>query len=128
MFASKWFAPSPLPPMNRISAKRQKSSAHSRIKHWVRTTGLESIANSAFKVSDIFDYIKTRTARHEQRWLRLGQQLLTYLEQDLGQKRNAICQDLGLSNQEDHQEVYLLLIRAFIQQLVAHYEYAGVEQ
>jgi len=99
-------------------------------KHRSQITGLESLANSTLKVSDVFDYLKLRTARHKEwRESELGQQLLQYLEQDLAQEREQICLRLGLSDEapeqrEQRQEVYRALIRAFVQQLAAHYEYA----
>jgi hypothetical protein len=97
--------------------------------HRSQITGLESIANAALKVSDIFDYIKLRTARHaEWRQNSLGPKLLAYLEQDLGRERDRICQELGSPDETLRQEVYLRLIRAFVQQFAAHYEYSLVEK
>lgn len=94
-----------------------------------QATGLESIANSSQKVSDVFDYVKLRTARQKE-WQKdnLGKELITNLEK-LALKRDRICADLHIEGQTFegrtiHQEVYILLIRAFVSQFAAQYEYA----
>lgn len=90
-------------------------------------TRLESIANTALKTSDVFDFIKTRTARHEE-WRRgkWGPQLLRFVTRDLKSARDAICSTVeGLeSDSAEGIEVHLMLIREFVGQLAAHYEYA----
>lgn len=101
-------------------------------------TGLENIADSAPKVSDILDYIKRQTARFPY-WRQsfpgekpsdeaFGERLKNYLEKDLADKRNAICDMLKIGDQTDQDKTwrrytYLLLIRQFIRQVVAEYEY-----
>ena len=96
-------------------------------------TGLESIANSTQKASDVFDYIKLRTARQKE-WQQgeLGQEILKYLETDLRGKRDNIYKTLGLppiqsARQQEvslRQEVYMRLIRAFVAHLAAQYEFS----
>lgn len=96
-------------------------------------TGLESIANSTPKVSDVLDYLKLRTARQKE-WQQgdLGKHLIHYIETDLKEKRDAICRPAALCRQAElgkldpfvQQEVYMLLIRAFVAQLAAQYEFA----
>ena len=90
-------------------------------------TGLESQANSTQKVTDIFDYLKLRTARQKE-WQRenLGRDLLAHLETGLRQARDRIVSlpDMSSLNAWQRQEVYLLLIRAFVAHLAAQYEYA----
>ena len=89
-------------------------------------TGLESAANSTLKVADVLDYIKLRTAR-QQEWrnTNFGPDLLKYIEETLRQKRNLICQSFSIpEDSAQAQEVYLMLIREFIRQLAAQYEYA----
>jgi len=89
-------------------------------------TGLESQANSALKVSDVLDFIKVRTARHEE-WRNqgFGIELLQYIETNLRQQRQSICATLAIAEETIvAQEVYLLLIRALIRQVAAHYEFA----
>jgi len=92
-------------------------------------TGLETIANGTQRVTDIFNYLKTRTARQKE-WQKddLGMQLLRYLEHDMRQHRDNVVdrlkgQEIMLDDYKK-QHVYLLLLRAFIAQVVAHYEYA----
>ena len=101
-------------------------------------TSLENIAESTFKTSDIFDYIKKQTARHDY-WRQVlpgfskanqgfGESLREYLEKDLVERRNAVCDRLkvGDSSYEDKQErrrIYLLLIRQFVRSVVVMYEY-----
>lgn len=101
-------------------------------------TGLETLANSTQRVTDIFDYIKLRVARQsEWRMHNFGPELLTHLESTLRERRDFICEQSGISNllaadeyerQRQQQQIYLLLIRTFIAQLVAQYEYANQTQ
>lgn len=87
-------------------------------------TGLEAVANSALKTSDVFDFIKTRTARHKE-WHSWGPGLLKYLSCELGKQRQEICGTLNLKSQSpEGLRVHLLLIRELVRQLSAHYEYA----
>ncbi|NJO82770.1 MAG: hypothetical protein HC828_08045 [Blastochloris sp.] len=95
-------------------------------------TGLESVANTTQKVSDILNYIKTRAARQKQ-WRNedFSANLLTFLETSLKQSRDKIVdnlkdQQLSLTPHQE-QEVYILLIRAFIAQLAAQYEFASIQ-
>lgn len=90
-------------------------------------TGLEGIANSALKTTDVFDFIKLRTARHKKgEWIKgnWGPDLLNVLSQDLRSDKNTICSSLAIDPKSlDGLEVHLLLIREFTRQLAAHYEY-----
>jgi len=88
-------------------------------------TGLEGVANSALKTTDVFDFVKTRTARHKEwRESNFGPDLLNFLSRDLRQDRQAICSSLDIELQSANGlEVHLLLIREFVRQLAAHYEY-----
>ena len=100
-------------------------------------TGLESIAESTLKYSDIFDYIKRQTARysywqqgpeHEKSGEAFGVRLLKYLERDLANRRDSVCKrlDIAEKTEEDKQlrhRLYLLLIRQFVRQMVVQYEY-----
>lgn len=93
-------------------------------------TGLEAMANSS-KVSDVFNYIKLRTARQKGwRCQEVGQELLAYLENDLNRMKQDICrrleQSTEVSESVDEQEVYRLLIRQFVAHLAVHYEYANL--
>lgn len=89
-------------------------------------TGLESLANSALKVSDVLDFIKARTARQKEwREQQLGPEMLKFIEQDLRRQRDGICASLSIAKDTlEAQEVYLLLIREFVRQVAAQYEFA----
>jgi hypothetical protein len=111
-------------------------------------TGLENIADSALKTSDIFDYIKRQTARfsfwrqnfpteklpekerHITDSMAFGERLIHHLQTDLGGRRNTICDSKHLNidestdeNQHLRRQVHLLLIRQFVHQMVAQYEF-----
>ena len=112
-------------------------------------TGLENLAESAFKVSDILDYIKRQTARSvewqqtlptdmaeggaltgndETAGLGFGQRLKRYLEVELLRKRDTVCSRLSIEddneeNRKLRRRVYLLLIRQFLRQVVIEYEF-----
>jgi hypothetical protein len=110
-------------------------------KRRAQMTGLENIAEGTLKTSDIFDYIKKQTARFEE-WRRgytegdqsygpFGLRLKDYLERNIAGRRDTICGPniLNFSNQteegkRERQRIYLLLIRQFIRQVVAQYEFS----
>lgn len=89
-------------------------------------TGLESIANSALKVTDVYDFVKLRTARQSQ-WREddWGPELLDTLSNVLRKDREEICETLHIASpSHEALDVHLMLIREFVRQLSAHYEYA----
>lgn len=92
-----------------------------------QVTGLESIANSALKTSDVLDYIKLRIARQRRdEWTYggWGPELLAFLSDTLRGERTTICQQLGLDAAGmDGLEVHLMLVREFVRQFSAEYEY-----
>ena len=103
--------------------------------HRSQMTGLETIAESTLKTSDVFDYIKKQTARFDY-WRKgypkhtnpsegFGERLKNYLEVELMNKRDGICNRLGINDKNDPQRrrIHLLLIRQFIRQMVVQYEY-----
>lgn len=112
-------------------------------KHRAQMTNLESVAESAFKASDVLDYVKRQTGRFSYWQQRapatasfrgaadevFGERLKNYLEQDLAKRRDIICKDrlaIGQAKDEDRavrRHVYLLLIRQFVRQMVVQYEY-----
>lgn len=112
-------------------------------RHRAQMTGLESIAESALKASDVLDYVKRQTGRFPYWQQRapdnasfkgasnesLGERLKNYLDVELAKKRDAICKNkLKISDQTDEdrsvrRHVYLLLIRQFVRQMVIQYEY-----
>jgi hypothetical protein len=110
-------------------------------KRRAQMTGLENIAEGALKTSDVFDYIKKQTARFEewrkgytegdQSWGPFGLRLKDYLEGEIARRRDIVCGPniLNISNQteegrRERQRIYLLLIRQFIRQMVAQYEFS----
>jgi hypothetical protein len=107
-------------------------------RHRAQITGLENIAESAFKTSDIFDFIKKQIARsphwrasfpeHKDPNIGFGERLKYYLEHDLAQKMASTCarleiQDATDEDKQTRRHVYLLLIRQFLRQMAAEYEY-----
>ena len=102
-----------------------KRAAEAQTKR-AQISGLEAIVNSADKTSDVFDFIKLRVARHKE-WRKRdwGSDLLDALSKDLHKKKDDICKDLEIEQRSlDGLEVHLLLIREFVRQVAAHYEYA----
>ncbi len=111
-------------------------------RHRSQMTGLENIAESALKASDVLDYVKRQTARFSY-WRQsfpanessggsdksFGERLKNYIEDPLARMRDSICRDklkIGDKTDEDRhtrRRVYLLLIRQFLRQVVSQYEY-----
>ena len=97
--------------------------------HRSQMTNLENIANSTLKVTDVLDYIKKQIARDKKcetwRKNKFGEQLKKYIEQNICTRRREICAKLESveENSPERQRIYLNLIRAFVSQLVVHYEY-----
>lgn len=114
--------------------------------HRSQMTSLENIAESTFKISDVFDFIKKQTARFSY-WRQsmpenisatentkanqpFGPRLKDFLEQNLKEAADKLCDpaclDIGNTSDKDLQErrrIHLLLIRQFIRQMVAQYEF-----
>lgn len=109
-----------------------------KARHRSQMTGLENIAESTLKTSDVFDYIKKQIARFSH-WRQtfsrqkdkkqgFGERLLAYLENDLARKRDEICDllkigDTSYQDKQERRRIYLLLMRQFIRSLVVIYEY-----
>ncbi len=98
-------------------------------KHRAQITGLEKIAESTFKLSDVFDYIKRQTARHEH-WQHegFGKTLLEKLEIKLASEQRTISAGLGINDKtepgrQERRRIQLLLIRQFIRQMAVEYEF-----
>ncbi|HZS75776.1 MAG TPA: hypothetical protein VFA41_04120 [Ktedonobacteraceae bacterium] len=100
-------------------------------------TGLETIAESTNKISDVFDYIKKQTARNSS-WRQtykdspdegFGVRLKNYLDTKLRIRANTLCEkrlNIGDTSEEDQRErrrIHLLLMRQFIHKMVVQYEY-----
>jgi hypothetical protein len=114
-----------------VGAERLGALAARALTHQKRSqiTGLETLACSTQRVSDIFDYIKLRTARQsEWRTGEFGPALLTHLQTTLRERRDrafdAITETIDDSDRDRLRHLlYLLLIRTFLGQLAAQYEY-----
>jgi hypothetical protein len=100
-------------------------------------TGLESIANNMLKVSDVLDYLKKQTARSKpgEDWQHrhadgrlLGPALIAFVQDKLKSGRKTVCGNVAKATgqavtAEEEQKAYLDLIREFIRQVAAQYEY-----
>lgn len=131
---------------------REQDSRNNKKKHRAQMTGLENIAETTMKGSDVLDYIKKQTAR-QPGWQKIyegrrlsevlknhqeyegkcfGEILKNYIEKDLDEIRKSICSNIGIDNQSDEdqrdqQQVYLHLIRQLVRQIVVQYEYRASE-
>jgi len=96
-------------------------------KHKSQMKNLETIANSALKVSDVLDYIKRQTGRakpnQEWKYQQFGKNLLGMVEKTLKQERDSICGKLAIDDDFDQLEVYLLIVRECVRQIVIHFEF-----
>jgi len=93
-------------------------------------TGLESLANGAIKVSDVLDYIKKQVGKDtdksdRQSWRKndFGKKLLEYLEVNLKRQLGTLSLSPPSVDKAEQQRVHLMLIREFVRQMSAHYEY-----
>lgn len=112
---------------------QEQHSGTKKNQHRAQMTGLENIAETTMKVSDVLDYIKKQTARqpgwtNEYEGQRFGESLKNYIEQDLEKIRNTVCVQIRIGSttdedKRDRQQVYLHLIRQLIRQIVVQYEY-----
>jgi len=98
-------------------------------KHRAQITGLENVAETALKTSDIFDYIKRQTAR-QAHWRKddFGKKLIEKLEKELASRQKTISGGLNISEKTDQgrqerRRIHLLLIRQFIRQMAVEYEF-----
>ncbi|RMG90057.1 MAG: hypothetical protein D6706_20285, partial [Chloroflexi bacterium] len=98
-------------------------------KHRSQITKLENIANNAMKITDVINYLKKQTgkAKANESWKaeNLGNRLIEVVGFGgmLERKSQTICTSLGLTDPADKQHIHLLLIREFVRQLAAHYEW-----
>ena len=114
---------------NRAKELGEAASQAFGSRHRSQMTNLENIANSTLKVTNVLDYIKKQVAKdgRRQTWRKnnFGERLKDYIEQSLRARRREICGKLESveENTSEGQRIYLSLIRAFVSQLVVHYEY-----
>jgi len=112
----------------------QEEQERGKQRHRAQITGLENIAETTLKVTDVLDYIKRQTAR-QKGWQkevgaqkeRFGVALKHYIEKGLEPFVDNVCHGFIDSTtdagKQERQEAYLELIRQFIRQLVVQYEY-----
>jgi len=120
-------------------AFQKELSSNKRNKHRAQMTGLENIAETTLKFTDVLDYIKKHIARLDL-WRvpyvgkeggkskPLGESLKSYIEGPLKTEADRICDDLHIGDtlvedKRDRQLVYLQLIRQFVRQIVVQFEY-----
>jgi hypothetical protein len=106
-------------------------------RHRSQMTGLENIAETTLKWTDVLDYIKKQMAR-PRGWTKVlegksfGESLKNYIEAELPKNVTHVCNRVHIGNESDddkrdRQQVYLYLIRQFIRQVVVQYEYKASE-
>jgi len=107
-------------------------------KHRSQMTSLENIAESTLKTTDVFDYLKKQIARYDY-WRKplreqrdanegFGERLKNYLETKLPERIITVSKAVGIGDatdedKQERREIYLLLMRQFIRQVVVQYEY-----
>lgn len=102
-------------------------------RHRSQITDLKEVADTAMKVTDVLNHVKNQTARRAY-WLELGPALLDVIETDLAGRKASICARLTALSKEPHerakqeQQIHLSLIREFVRQLAAHYEYRLLDE
>jgi hypothetical protein len=102
-----------------------------RDKHRSQMTGLENIAETTWKATDVLDYIKKQMARERSGWTtthQFGEKLKQYIENGLTPAIDAVCDSVGIGNateedRRDRQRIRLELIRQMIRQVVVQFEY-----
>jgi hypothetical protein len=136
-FAAQIFV-EPFQPSQQSAEQKEKALE----KHRAQLTGLETIAETTLKVTDVLDFIKKQMARPQAYWRkpytrekaelqgkRFGEGLMSYIEGYIKQEATKICdQEVPKNKNTDEwkiemQHIYLQLVRQFIRQIVAHYEY-----
>lgn len=124
--------------LGELAAKTfSQESVTGRERHRAQMTGLENIAETALKWTDVLDYIKKQIAR-QRGWTKVydgksfGESLKKYIDEELPEHVTHVCNHVPIGNESDEdkrdrQQVYLELIRQFIRQVVVHYEYKASE-
>lgn len=91
---------------------------------------LRGVSESATKVSDVLNYIKRQAARNSD-WVQDGfaDTLLDKIGKKLRKDVEEVCSQLSGSpaDEAEKQQIHLMLIREYIDQVVAHCLYPGPE-
>jgi hypothetical protein len=109
-----------------------QTSQANRERHRSQMKGLENIAETTRKSTDVLDYIKKQIARKQSGWvteLQYGEKLKAFLEDGLTGPIDEICREVGITgnteqDRRDRQQIRLHLIRQFVRQMVIQYEYS----
>ena len=113
---------------------REEQGRERQQRHRAQMTGLENIAETTLKVTDVLDYVKKQTAR-QKGWQkevgankeRFGEVLKKEIESGLKPFVDNVCngfiESVTDEGKRDRQEAYLQLVRQLIRQLVVRYEY-----
>lgn len=89
-----------------------------------QVTGLENVVNAAVKVSDVLDYVKKQIAKHDSwRMNGIGEELLKVFDRDLREQIATLRLTEPVTDPAERQKVHLLLIREFVKQFAANFEY-----
>lgn len=97
-------------------------------------TGLENVAAGAIKISDVLDYVKKQIGKEASNqpdkhiWRKddFGIQLLEYLEKSLREQLDRLAITPPLTDAAERQRTHLMLIREFVRQVAAHYEFSKI--
>ncbi|MFL5663654.1 MAG: hypothetical protein ACJ8BW_20280 [Ktedonobacteraceae bacterium] len=113
---------------------REEQGRERQQRHRAQMTGLENIAETTLKVTDVLDYVKKQTAR-QKGWQkevgankeRFGERLKKCIESELKTFVDNVCNGFieGTTDEgkQERQEAYLQLVRQLIRQIVVQYEY-----
>src|SRR6266487_6404153 len=103
---------------------REERGRERQQRHRAQMTGLENIAETALKFTDVLDYIKKQIARqpgwkNEYQGQRFGESLKTYIEGHIKEQADHIYAEVRINTSTDegkreHQHIYLQLIRQLI--------------
>jgi len=91
---------------------------------------LREVSECAIKVSDVLNYIKRQAARHDE-WVKddFADKLLDKTGRKLRKDMEEVCSQLSgpPASEAEKQQIHLILIREYIDQIVAHCLYPGPE-
>jgi len=104
----------------RLESYKDRSSSKPKIA-LTQVRGLENVAYTTLKVSDITDYVKKQIGRR--RWpLELGEDLLAAFDR-LQPEVRRIAKDMGVQDKDLPRQTHLLLCREYVKHLAAHFIY-----
>lgn len=105
-----------------------KQSAKIFRDHRAQITGLANVVNSAVKVSDVLDFVKKQIGKTDcWRENKIGEELLNMFDQELRAKIDVLILTEPVKEPAERQRVHLMLMREFVKQLTANFEYYRAE-